>query len=326
MNTHINKKSSFNTLLKSKDAARLISEITEALDLTPDIMNRNHLMERLRYVMRAGIKAVKREEETVSFSKAAWLSIEARSKRRPTTRRDLRYFIRKFENAPGWRNKPLRTITSRECRDLLQLLFAHSPYSYKKGRAILHSIFAFGQKHEWCGENPVDRIESPEIEEKIILPLNEDEISRLHAAAKMPEHRDMELSLYLLLYCGLRPSEVQRLHPEDIDWDAGVVIVRPSVSKTGGGRTVPLRRVLKLKNTVRRIPRNWQIRWRKLRQDAGFDDWAPDVCRHTFATRHVARYRNLHALQIEMGHRNIDLLRSRYVCGSAPADRHVPLR
>lgn len=324
MNTRTQNNSSFNPLLKSKDASRLISEIAEALDLNIHTMNRNHLMERLRYVMRAGVRAVKREEETVPFGHAAWLSIEARANRRPTTRRDLRYFIRKFENVPGWKNKPLRTITGLECRTLLQRLFHHSPHSYKKARAILHSVFAFGQKREWCGKNPVDLIDSPDIEEKTILPLNEDEIARLHAAAKMPEHRDMELSLYLLLYCGLCPSEVQRLQPEDIDWDAGVVIIRPSVSKTGGGRTVPLRRVLKLKNTIRHIPRNWKIRWRRLRHDAGFDSWVPDVCRHTFATRHAARFRNLNALQLEMGHRSIELLRSRYVCGSAPVERNEP--
>lgn len=325
MNTNTNHKSSLNPVLRNKDASRLVSEIAEALDINTDTMNRNQLMERLRHVIRSGVRSVKDEEETVSFSRAAWLSIEARAKRRPTTRRDLRYFVRKFEKVPGWKNRSLRSITGQDCRDLLQQLFAHSPYSYKKARAILHSVFAFGQKYEWCGENPVDRVESPDIEEITIVPLNNDEVSRLHAAAKLPEHRDMELSLYLLLYCGLRPFEVQRLKPEDIDWEAGVVIIRPSVSKTGGGRTVPLRRVLRLKNTLRCIPRNWQIRWRRLRRDAGFATWTPDVCRHTFATWHAARFRNLHVLQLEMGHRSIDLLRSRYVCGSIPLDRNAPL-
>ena len=41
--------------------------------------------------------------------------------------------------------------------------------------------------------------------------------------------------------------------------------------------------------------------------------WVPDVCRHTFATYHAAMFRNLPELQLEMGHRDTSLLRSRYM-------------
>ena len=41
--------------------------------------------------------------------------------------------------------------------------------------------------------------------------------------------------------------------------------------------------------------------------------WVPDVCRHTFATHHAAMFRNLPELQLEMGHRDTSLLRSRYM-------------
>ena len=41
--------------------------------------------------------------------------------------------------------------------------------------------------------------------------------------------------------------------------------------------------------------------------------WQPDVLRHTFATHHLATFRNYAELQLEMGHRSIELLRTRYI-------------
>ena len=66
------------------------------------------------------------------------------------------------------------------------------------------------------------------------------------------------------------------------------------------------------------IPRRWVQRWRALRKAAGWSKetahpWRQDVCRHTFATYYAAHFRNFAALQLEMGHRDSSLLRTRYV-------------
>ena len=131
----------------------------------------------------------------------------------------------------------------------------------------------------------------------------------------------MQLSLHLMLYCGIRPTEVSRVDSErDIDWENQRVVVRPSTSKTGGGRVVPLRKADTI--TVRTIPHCWKERWHALRHAAGWHRehvWQPDACRHTFATYHAAHFRNFAELQMEMGHRDSTLLRTRYVyaCGNA---------
>ena len=130
----------------------------------------------------------------------------------------------------------------------------------------------------------------------------------------------MQLSLSLMLYGGIRPTEVSRLQESDFDWENKQVIIRPSVSKTGGGRTVPLRGVRGIRKRDRHIPRNWNRKWHDLRRAAGYrgKSWVPDVCRHTFASYHAAYYRNLPELQLEMGHRDASLLMTRYM---APALR-----
>ncbi len=300
--------------LSGVDAARLVLELVEGLQ--PGSLPAGHdaLMERLRGVVRLGLQAVQEREQTVSFAEAARRSIEARAGRRPVTLRDLRYFINRLLREPGLAERPLRAMRSAECRRVLQRVFGHSPHGFRKARAILHSVFAYGLQQDWCAHNPVDHVPAPAVAEKEILPLRREAIERLERAARLPQHAAMQLPLRLMLYCGIRPAEVQRLRAEDIDWQEGMVRIRPTVSKTGGGRLVPLRFPRPragVQNAA--LPRGWVRRWRALRQAAGFSRWVPDTLRHTFASYHAAHFRNLAELQLEMGHRDSTLLRSRYV-------------
>lgn len=307
------------TLLKGlpltpADAARLALEMAEALNGgIRASASKGELMERFRQVIRAGVQAMREAEKTVSFEQAAWASVEARSGLRDVSRRDLRNFARRMLRVPGAASRPLRAMKTQECGKLLESAFSGSPSSYRKGRAILHSIFRFGQQQGWCDGNPVARIAPPRVIERPIRPLALPEIRRLEEAAERPEHRDMKLALHLMLYCGIRPTEVKRLAPEDIQWRERRVVIRPGASKTGGGRAVPLRKASRLKGAPRLIPSNWRARWHALRLAAGFDHWQPDALRHTFASYHAQHFKNLQALQWEMGHRSTELLRTRYV-------------
>ena len=301
--------------LSCKDAARLALEMSEELGARVEGLGKRELICLMRRVIRLGVEELARQEHTVTFETAVWASVEARAERRPTTRRDLRHYARRLLRVEGVAARPLRAMSSRECRELLQAAFGGSASSFRKGRAMLHSVFAHGLRQEWCSENPVARVEVPQVQEREIVPLRREEVERLEAAVQLPEHRAMRLSLHLLLYCGLRPQEVARLQSRDVQAERGCVVVPGRCSKTGGGRVVPLRKGAALRGARLRIPRNWEARWRRLRRAAGFaaGQWVPDVCRHTFASYHAARFRDLGALQLEMGHRSTDLLRSRYL-------------
>ena len=176
----------------------------------------------------------------------------------------------------------------------------------------MSGVFGTAHKNGWCQENPVARVEVPPIVEKPIIPLSLQECEQLQKTAQLPEYQDMQLSLHLMLYCGIRPTEVSRMNAEkDIDWERQQVLVRPTAAKTGGGRVVPLRRAGSI--TLRVIPKRWGARWRAIRLAAGWKDWKPDTLRHTFATYHAAHFRDLPELQLEMGHRDTTLLRTRYI-------------
>lgn len=294
------------------DAARLILECIEELGGAIEDMNRETAVRQIRRVIHKGVHAVKEEERTVPLEEAAWKSVEARAGRRAVTLRDLRHFVRRILRVKGAAELPLRTITGTQCRHILAEAFGNSPSSYRKGRTILHSIFAYGIRQEWCDSNPVDRVEVPRIQEKNITPLSLAEVKRLLRTAEQARFRDMRLPLQLLLFCGVRPTEITRIQPEDIHWQDKELIIRPNTSKTGGGRIIPLRNIAP-SLLPRVIPGNWATRWKALRQAAGFSQWQADVCRHTFASYHAAHFRNLPELQLEMGHRDTTLLRTRYI-------------
>lgn len=295
------------------DAARLVAECVEEMGEMFRGGSRAEALSAVRRVLRAGVAVVRAAEHTVTFETAAWDSVEARKDRRPTTTRDLRNYVRRMLRVEGVAQMPLRGMTTAQCRMLLKSAFGSSRNSYRKGRAILHSVFAHGMRQEWCEANPVARIEVPRVVEKRIVPLQVHEVKRLCAAVAAPEFQDMRFSLSLLLYSGVRPAEVARLRPEDVFWNERQVMIRPHASKTGGGRMVKLRPLGGMQREDCYVPVNWQRRWRQLRRLAGFSRWVPDVCRHTFATYHAAYYRNMSELQLEMGHRDSFLLRSRYM-------------
>ena len=211
--------------LSSRDAARLVLEMSEELGERVAGLDKRALICLMRRVMRLGVAELARQEHTVSFESAVWASVEARAERRPTTRRDLRHYARRLLRVEGIAERPLRAMSSRECRELLQAAFGGSASSFRKGRAMLHSVFAHGMRQEWCAENPVARVEVPRVQEREIEPLRREEVERLEAAVQLPEHREMRLSLHLLLYCGLRPQAVARLQSQEVQTERGCLVV-----------------------------------------------------------------------------------------------------
>ena len=114
---------------------------------------------------------------------------------------------------------------------------------------------------------------------------------------------------------------MRRLSWRDIDLAENAITVRAQCSKTGGARQVEIPAALKRILLARKAapntpicPRNWSKHWRKIRDDSGFKGaWVQDILRHTYASYHAKRYANLPRLQLNMGHRDTALLRSRYV-------------
>lgn len=300
------------------EAARLVLEMVEeiggmGLDATV-------LMARCRRALRLGADALQQEDNTVTFDHAVAETLRAKSHRSSRTRQDIRYFRRRvLRTVPGLAERPLRTLDTAECSLILSTVYPTASQR-RKARAILSGIFSTCRRRGWCGENPVAMIDTPPIQEKEIRPLNLEQVRRLVRTACEPAHRPCLPALALMLYAGVRPKEVQRLTWRHIDWEEQQVVIPARHSKTGGGRYIAIQPVLRdllrlCSHTPgqRICPPNWRFRWRSLRRQAGFEVWVQDVLRHTFASYYAKHYRDVNTLQLYMGHRNLQLLYTRYI-------------
>lgn len=303
------------------DSVRLAVELHE-------LAGRNLGINSLRETIRLGTEAMKRSRESVTLDRLCEVFCEERTELRSRTLSDYRYVWRKlWERFPDFLQRKVRAIDPDDVREILQTGF-RTPRQRFKARSILHSLFTYAERHRWASNNPVTPIIVPKVREKEIVPLSLAEIRRLLECARTREDGSCAPAAGLMLFAGIRPREVERLHWRDIDFEENVICIRGANSKTGGTRHVticaPLRALLQesaRKNRIRPeepiIPPNWEARWLLVRRSAGWNTttnaWRQDVLRHTFASYHAKFYRDYQLLQSEMGHADSNLLRTRYI-------------
>ena len=311
---------SANTLLEDKgisvlDAARLICNV---LDYLP----KNSTLTPLQFcskIIETGKQHIHINE--MSVSKGFALYLESKRHLRKDSFNDIRYLGNRLLKAkPEFGNRNFSELSVSECEEWLNAAFHTNP-QFNKARAMLHGLFEFALRREWCDKNPIKRIERKKVIEREILPLKLSETKQLIKTAQR-ESPVYAVVAALLVYTGIRPREVRRLTWRDIDIEEKTITVRSQCSKTGGVRQVEIPPVLnrlliahssELKEG-KICPTDWQRRWRKIRDNSGFRErWVQDVLRHTYASFHAKRYANLPRLQLNMGHYDVSLLRSRYV-------------
>lgn len=120
-----------------------------------------------------------------------------------------------------------------------------TPSQFNKARTMLHGLFEFALRRQWCDKNVVKLIEKRKVVEKEIKPLSLTEAKKLLKTSQQPKYRDCSASVGLLLLAGIRPREVRRLEWRDIDLSENVITVRSQCSKTGGVRQVEICPALK---------------------------------------------------------------------------------
>lgn len=303
------------TGISVSDAARFIKNILDAKDPNSNLSDIQFCWR----VIEKGKQHVRTNE--VSFKTAFGLYFDSKRNLRNDSIRDIRCMGNRLLKTDGtMAGKNMSEISVSECESWLLSAFDKVP-QFNKARAMLHGLFEFAIRRQWCEKNPVKYIERRKTAEKEILPLNLAETNRLMQSAKR-EGGDCAVATAILIYAGIRPREVRRLTWNDIDTDENTITVRSQCSKTGGVRHVEiepkLRRILSESidrdSTQKICPNNWLRRWRKIRDNSGFKGrWVNDVLRHTYASFHAKHYADLPRLQLNMGHRDLSLLRSRYV-------------
>ena len=296
------------------DAARIAKNI---LDAKP----KNFALTDLQFcakVIEVGLRHIRTKEMSLADGFALYL--KSKQHLRPDSIRDIRCIgNRLLRITPEFGKRNFSELSVTECEEWLNAAF-HTDSQFNKARAMLHGLFEFALRREWCDKNPIKRIERKKVVEKEIQPLKLSETKRLIKTAQN-ESPEYAIVAALLVYTGIRPREVRRLTWRDIDTEEKTITVRSQCSKTGGVRQVEIPPVLnrllithKSENSSHICPTDWQRRWRKIRDTSGFRGrWVQDVLRHTYASFHAKNYADLPRLQLNMGHRDQSLLRSRYI-------------
>ncbi len=324
------------------DSARFVRNILDAKPSDSKLTDAQFVLK----VIDVGLRHIRTNEMSLADGFALYL--KNKQHLRPDSIRDIRCIgNRLLRTKPEFGGHNFSELSVSECEEWLNAAFhtdtqfkrsaneispqakdpkgetAHkvSASQFNKARTMLHGLFEFALRREWCDKNPIKRIERKKVVEKEIQPLKLAETKRLIKTAQN-ESPVYAVVAALLVYTGIRPREVRRLTWRDIDTEEKTITVRSQCSKTGGVRQVEippvLNRVLiahsrELKEE-KICPTDWQRRWRKIRDNSGFRGrWVQDVLRHTYASFHAKNYADLPRLQLNMGHRDLSLLRFRYV-------------
>ena len=305
------------TLLECVCLGKCLSEQRQSMNLPPQL---SLVRDATLYAQALQSRAL--AGTSITFRAAVQLHILGKRERRARTRGECRNVLQRMMRlVPGLADTKVCSLRADRCRAIIEQAFA-TPAMRLKARRILHNFFENARFNNWCDSNPVAGLQFSTAAERPIAALTIAQVERLLRTLHRPEHAACTAAVALMLWAGVRPYEVARLHWADVDLTERVLYINPAHSKTGGARQVPLRAPLPLilraagKGQPQEcgvVPRNWTRRWKALRRAAGFERWVPDTLRHTFASYHFKRFGNSSQLQWEMGHTGQELLRTRYL-------------
>ena len=223
----------------------------------------------------------------------------------------LNIFAEKFDG------QPVATITSPEIDDWLRSLPV-SPITRNHYRRLIILAFNFAVQRGYAGDNPAAGKKTAEAKE----PKTRPGILTIPQTRGLLESARPEILPYIAigLFGGLRRAETERLDWSEIDFDSGHIEVTAEKSKSKvANRFVQIQPNL----------REWLLPFRKLRGNvtpqqnfrqlfddarvaAGITNWPDNALRHSFASYHLAHFKDSKALALEMGHIDSVMLFNHY--------------
>lgn len=226
--------------------------------------------------------------------------------------------------------KPVATITSAEIDDWLRDLVSKktgqrlSPVARNHYRRLIILAFNFAIDRGYAASNPAAKTA------KAREPKSKPGILSVEQASALLENASPEILPYIAigLFAGLRRAEIERLDWSEVDFESGHIEVTAEKSKSKiANRFITLQPNL----------REWLLPFRKLkgnvtpqesfrelfeqaRSNAGIKDWPDNALRHSFASYHLAHFKDAKALALEMGHTDSGMLFNHYRALVKPKD------
>jgi integrase len=210
----------------------------------------------------------------------------------------LAYFAEEFDG------KLVAEMTSAEIDDWLRSLEV-GPQTRNHYRANVLQAFNFAVRHGYAPTNPVEGAAKAKVVggRPGILTVEQASTLLVNAPSGVLPY------FAIGLFAGLRRAELERLDWSEIDFESALIEVKAEKSKTAMRRFVTLQPNLrewlmpyrKLKGYV--TPQeNFRELFAEARTAAGIDEWPDNALRHSFASYHLAHFKNAASTALELGH------------------------
>ena len=207
--------------------------------------------------------------------------------------------------AKRFREKPVASISPREIEDWLDSL-PFEPLTRNHYRAHVRAAFNFAKRRGYAVENPVEAV--PKAKERNHKPPGILTVEQ--ASALLTSARSEILPYFAIgLFAGLRSAELQRLDWREVDFESNLIEVTAAKSKTAQ------RRFVKIEPNLREwlLPHRqragsvtpeqmFREQFDAARRAAGINPWPSNALRHSFASYHLAHFRNAGSTALELGH------------------------
>ena len=200
-----------------------------------------------------------------------------------------------------------RIVSEIQCHEIDEWLrgLKVSPVTRNNSRRVLRTAFSFAVKRNYCVDNPVTKTAKAK---EIKGPIG---ILRVAETARLLEAATPDVLPYLAigLFAGLRRAELERLDWSEIDFESGLIEVTAQNSKTAQRRLVTMQPnlrewllpVRKHKGDV--TPSNcFRELFEQAREAARIAEWPDNALRHSFASYHLAHFKNAASTALELGH------------------------
>jgi integrase len=243
--------------------------------------------------------------ETVSSAVEQFLDAKTHDNLRPRYLGDLRARLARFSES--FKERKLADISSGEIDSWLRRL-SLAPLTRNTFRLRLSALFEYARKRGWIAVNPIGEVRKVKTNAALPAILAPEQAARLLEAAS-----DQTLPcLAVGMFAGLRSAELERLTWKDIHFADRLIEVPALSSKTASRRFVTIQPNLLAwlgpytdeKGNL--CPRNLRKLLELDRVRAGFTKWPHNALRHSFASYHLAFFRNAKDLALELGHSRSD--------------------
>ena len=152
---------------------------------------------------------------------------------------------------PLWRTRPVREITRREVRSLVETKALTAPVMANRLLAEVSRLFNFGVDREWLDASPAHRMKRPGVETSRDRVLRTNELNELWAALGETSAEDdgdprprltatLNDAFKVLLLTAQRVGEVCSMRWTDVDLEKGWWNLPGSATKNGADHRVPL--------------------------------------------------------------------------------------